>query len=91
MAKKDKLTSDGVQYSGSGDFTYSFTDLDEDFTYAPSNIETRSVTYDVGSLGEIDLFSDDDLKDKYPALKQAFEHYQSVLEICKTKEREDEN
>ena len=42
-------------------------------------------------MGQLDLFSEDDLRKKYPALKQAHEHYQSVLEVCKTKEREDEN
>jgi len=31
------------------------------------------------------------LRDKYPALNQAWEHYQSVLEVCKTKEKEDAN
>ena len=50
-----------------------------------------SFSYSLGDLGQLDLFSEDDLKEKYPALKQAYEHYQSVLEVCKTKEREDEN
>ena len=50
-----------------------------------------SFSYSFGDLGQLDLFSVDDLKEKYPALKQAYEHYQSVLEVCKTKEREDEN
>ena len=43
------------------------------------------------SFGKLDLFSEQDLREKYPALKQAWEHYQSVLEVCKTKEQEDEN
>ena len=43
------------------------------------------------SFGEINLFSEEDMREKYPALKQAWEHYQSVLEVCKTKEQEDEN
>ena len=30
------------------------------------------------------------LQDKYPALKQAWEHYKSVLEVCKTKEKEED-
>ena len=47
-----------------------------------------SMSYD---LGQLDLFSEEDMKEKYPALKQAYEHYQSVLEVCKTKEKEDEN
>ena len=42
-------------------------------------------------LGQLDLFPEEDMREKYPALKQAYEHYQSVLEVCKTKEKEDEN
>ena len=43
-------------------------------------------TYD---MGQLDLFDEMDMRDKYPALKQAYEHYQSILEVCKTKEKED--
>ena len=50
------------------------------------------MTYSFGDLGQLDLFPEEDMREKYPALKQAWEHYQSVLEICKTKEtEEDEN
>lgn len=44
---------------------------------------------DLGDMGQLDLFDEMDLRDKYPALNQAWEHYQSVLEVCKTKEKED--
>jgi len=56
--------------------------------------DTTSITYDMGDLEQhyqLDLFNDEDMREKYPALKQAYEHYQSILEVCKTKEREDEN
>ena len=69
--------SEGIIYGGTG--TFSTMDPGTDMTYS------------FGDLGQLDLFSEDDLKEKYPALKQAYEHYQSVLEVCKTKEREDEN
>ena len=49
------------------------------------------VSYSFGDLGQLDLFSEEDMREKYPALKQAYEHYQSILEVCKTKEKEDEN
>ena len=49
------------------------------------------MTFSYGDLGQLDLFPEEDMRDKYPALKQAWEHYQSVLEVCKTKEKEDEN
>ena len=51
----------------------------------------NSFSYDFGDLGQLDLFSEEEMREKYPALKQAYEHYQSVLEVCKTKEKEDEN
>ena len=47
-------------------------------------------SYSFGDLGEL-TFREEDMRDKYPALKQAWEHYQSVLEVCKTKEQEDED
>lgn len=31
------------------------------------------------------------LKKKYPALQQAWDHYQMVLNMCKAKEKENEN
>ena len=46
-------------------------------------------TYSFGDLGQLDLFSEEDMRKKYPALKQAWEHYQSILEVCKTKEKEE--
>ena len=52
-------------------------DVDTDFSYSYSD------------MGQLDLFDEMDMRDKYPALKQAYEHYQSILEVCKTKEKED--
>ena len=46
------------------------------------------------SFGELETqlrFEEEDMREKYPALKQAWEHYQSLLEVCKTKEKEDED
>ena len=53
------------------------------------NLEDTEFTYAFGDLGQLDLFSEEDMREKYPALKQAHEHYQSVLEVCKTKEKEE--
>jgi len=52
-------------------------DIDPDFSYS------------YGDIGQLDLFDEMDMRDKYPALNQAWEHYQSVLEVCKTKEKEE--
>ena len=92
MVKKSKQTSsewdgtsDGIQISGPADenFTYSFADLGTpDLTM--SGPET-SYTID-GMLDSDEV----ELREKYPALQQAHEHYLSVLEICKTKEKEED-
>ena len=50
----------------------------------------NTFSYSFGDLGEL-TFPEEDMRDKYQALKQAWEHYQSVLEVCKTKEQEDED
>ena len=71
------IPSDGITMSGPTYTTSSIDDLD------------NGMSYSFGDLGQLDLFSEEDMREKYPALKQAHEHYQSVLEVCKTKEKED--
>jgi hypothetical protein len=71
------LNTGGVVTTASVDM-----DMDPDFSYSYG---------DLGDMGQLDLFDEMDLRDKYPALNQAWEHYQSVLEVCKTKEKEDAN
>ena len=78
MVQSDQLEmgfSEGVTYGGSFELANGMSDM----------------TYSFGDLGKFELFSEEDLRKKYPALKQAWEHYQSVLEVCKTKENEDED
>ena len=65
----------GVTYGGSFEMENGMSDM----------------TYSFGDTEQLDLFDEEDMRDKYPALKQAWEHYQSILEVCKTKEQEDEN
>ena len=67
--------SQGVTYGGSFEMEHGMSDM----------------TYSFGDAEQLDLFDEEDMREKYPALKQAWEHYQSVLEVCKTKEKEDEN
>ena len=33
---------------------------------------------------------DDDLRKKYPALKDAYDHYQTVKQMCETREKEED-
>ena len=67
--------SQGVTYGGSFEMENGMSDM----------------TYSFGDAEQLDLFDEEDMREKYPALKQAWEHYQSILEVCKTKEQEDEN
>ena len=68
--------SEGIVYGGSADM-----EIDQpQFSYSFGDID---------NVTQLDLFSEDELRDKYPALKQAHEHYQSILEVCKTKEKEE--
>ena len=67
--------SEGVTYGGSLELENGMSDL----------------TYSFGELEPKLRFEEENMRDKYPALKQAWEHYQSVLEVCKTKEKEDED
>ena len=67
--------SQGVTYGGSFEMENGMSDM----------------TYSFGETEQLDLFDEEDMRDKYQALKQAWEHYRSILEVCKTKEQEDEN
>ena len=68
--------SQGITYGGSVELENSMSDMTYSFG-------------DLGDVGQLDLFSEEDMREKYPALKQAHEHYQSILEVCKTKEKEE--
>ena len=70
----------------------------EDVTYPEyTGAATESVTVDgmSWSLGDLnvqteDMF-DEELRKKYPALKQAWEHYMNVKKMCEAKEKENED
>ena len=75
------INADGVKISGPADenFTYSFADLDEpglDRSYIVEGLH---------------FDNDPELREKYPALKDAWDHYQNVRHMCEQKEKEDEN
>ena len=89
MGKK-KLTSDNVNVTYNSD---SWVPSDGITMMGSGTVDSMDpgMTYSFGDLGQLNLFSEEDMREKYPALKQAWEHYQSVLEVCKTKEKEDED
>ena len=86
MGNKKEKTSDGIQWTGGGEFQYSFADLDD-----VGDLNTGGVTtsYTVGGMN-VD-FEDTALRQKYPALQDAWDHYKNVKHMCEQKEKEDEN
>ena len=53
---------------------------------------TLDPSYDVtyGDIGTADMF-EEELKKKYPALQDAWEHYQNVKQLCETREKEEDD
>lgn len=79
--KSEKLTSDGIWSYESDDATLNVGTMTESLSVDFSDIDAQ-----------LDLdFDNEELKQKYPALKDAWEHYNNVLDMCKAKEKEDEN
>ena len=84
--KKQTKTSDGIQYSGSNEtFTYSFADLDDSFDV---NTGTMSTSFTVDNLS---FDNEQDLRKKYPALQDAWDHYNNIKHMCEQKEKENED
>jgi hypothetical protein len=80
----EEMSSDGIQ--NTGDFTYSFADLDDGFDSL--NVNTVSTGFTVDGL----TFNDEkELREKYPALQDAWNHYNNVKHMCEQKEKENED
>ena len=84
MGKKKVKISDGIQ--NTGDFTYSFADLDENFD--GFNMNPVSTGY---TLDGLTFENEEELREKYPALKDAWNHYRNVKHMCQQKEKENED
>ena len=79
-----QMSSDGIQ--NTGDFTYSFADLDDDFDNLNVNAVSTSLTIDGLSFD-----NEEELRTKYPALQDAWDHYKNVKHMCEQKEKENED
>jgi len=89
MGNDSWVPSDSVQTIGTGTATTSATvdSLDPEI----------DITTGMGaswSFGELDnqmsFDYEPELRKKYPALKQAYEHYQNVKQMCETREKEED-
>ena len=55
-------------------------------TYTVDSVDPIDITY--GEQMSFDY--DSQLRDKYPALQDAWEHYNNILKMCKAKEKEEQ-
>ena len=85
--EKDELE---ITYGGS-DGTYKLDDWvpSDTFQYGGGTVDSVDIqgTYNVGQL-DFD-FEDEKLRKKYPALNDAWEHYQNIKRMCETREKEE--
>ena len=87
--KKEKL-DDGI-YSATYDFNASPTGTAITTASTGELDAGLDVKFDVNDdLYQPSFDFDHDLRKKYPALKDAYEHYQNVKQMCETREREED-
>ena len=55
------------------------------------SVTVEASYFNAGTPDMFDVYDYVNLKRKYPALQQAWEHYQTVLKLCKSKEAEEKN
>ena len=79
-------------------------DLDEKVTYSFSGIDnwvpdpagggtvdTMNIDFDVNyDLNQMNFDFEGNLRKKYPALNDAWEHYQNIKQMCETREKEED-
>jgi len=82
MGKDEKKTSDGVWRMEDWDIS------DVNTGSASEMLTIDGMSY---SFGELEFETDQKLREKYPALKDAWDHYNNVKKMCEAKEQEDEN
>ena len=83
MGNDSWVPSDSVQTIGTGTATTSAT--------VDSMDPGMEMSYSFGTLdGQMSFDYEGDLRKKYPALKDAWEHYQNVKQMCETREKEED-
>jgi hypothetical protein len=74
--------------------TYSFDGIDN---WVPASdgsmgtVDSMNIDFDVNyDLNQMNFDFEGDLRKKYPALKDAWEHYQNIKQMCETREKEED-
>ena len=93
MATKKKLTKKQIEEMQEN----TQSDM-QDWTLSGGELNVGTATYTAGTLdndfeityGQMDMgFDEDELKKKYPALQDAHDHYQNILDMCRAREKEE--
>ena len=93
MATKKKLTKKQIEEMQEN----TQSDM-QDWTLGGGELNVGTATYTAGTLdndfeityGQMDMgFDEDELKKKYPALQDAHDHYQNILDMRRAREKEE--
>ena len=82
LDKDKKKTSDGVWRMEDWDIS------DVNTGSASEMLTVDGMSY---SFGELEFETDQKLREKYPALQDAWDHYNSVKKMCEAREKENED
>jgi len=91
MPPKDKEKNELEISYGGAEGTYQLDDwVPNDGLQHGGTVDSVNIhgTYDAGQIS-FD-FEDETLRKKYPALQDAWEHYQNVKQMCETREKEED-
>ena len=89
---KETLTSDGITYAMD-----EWVPSDGLLNAGTGTVDTLDpgVSYSFGDLGDLDAQTEDmfeaELRKKYPALQDAYDHYLAVKQMCETREKEEDD
>ena len=76
----DWVPSDGLQYAGTGTVDSLDPSVGVDFNVSYGDLELQTA----------DMF-EAELRKKYPALQDAYDHYLAVKQMCETREKEEDD
>ena len=81
---------------GMSSWTYNMGELNTGTTVTTAGVGSLDVGLDVkfdvndGLYQPSFDFNDEKLRNKYPALQDAYEHYQNIKQMCETREKEED-
>ena len=92
MPPKDEMEDMKITFEGGSTFKMGNDDSwvpGDGLQYGGGTVDSVDIqgTYDIGQMS---FDYEGDLRKKYPALKQAYEHYQNIKQMCETREKEED-